>query len=176
MSVGGIGFFRDRLLRARVEGGALFCEDSAFDFEVVAKCIADEIEGVVVPRFEVHRVYLVAARAVDNAADAGPETGHGAHAAWLQCAVERAALERIGLELGAKPADDDHFRVRCWIVPHLALIEACGRGCAIFDQYCADFCATGCLLAFACLLNREAHETEILLSGHANWMLSRWSI
>ena len=174
--MGGIGFFRDRRLRARVEGGALLCEDSAFNLEVVAKCIADEIEGVVVPRFEVHGMYVVAARAVDNAADAGPEAGHGAHAAWLQCAVERAALQRIGLELGAEPADDDHFRVRGWIVPHLALIEACAEGRAIFDQYCADFRTTGRLLAFACLLNRELHETEILLSGHAGWMLSRWSI
>jgi hypothetical protein len=125
--MGGIGFFRDRLMRARVEGGALFCEDSAFDLEVVPKCIADEIEGVVVPRFEVHRVYLVAARAVDDAADAGPEASHGAHAAGLQRAVEGEALERIGLELGAKPADDDHFRVRCRVVAHLAFIEACAE-------------------------------------------------
>ena len=167
MSMGGIGFFRDRRLRARVEGGALLCEDSAFNLEVVAKCIADEIEGVVVPRFEVHRVYLVAARAVDDAADAGPEAGHGAHATGLERAVEGEALERIGRELGAKPADDDHFRMCGWIVPHLALIEASAEGRAIFDQYCADFPTTGRLLAFACLLDREPHETEILLSGHA---------
>ena len=68
------------------------------------------------------------------------------------------------------------FRVRGWIVPHLALIEACAEGRAIFDQYCADFRTTGRLLAFVCLLNRELHEMEILLSGHAGWMLSRWSI
>ena len=68
--MGGVGFFRDRLLRTRVEGGAFSCEDSAFDLEVVSKCIADEIEGVIVPRFEVHRVYVVAASAVDDAADA----------------------------------------------------------------------------------------------------------
>jgi hypothetical protein len=63
-----------------------------------------------------------------------------------------------------------------WIVPHVALIEACAEGRAIFGQYCTDFRTTGCLLAFVCLLNRELHETEILLSGHAGWMLSRWSI
>ena len=176
MSMGGIGFFRDRRLRARVEGGALLCEDSAFNLEVVAKCIADEIEGVAVPRFEVHRMYLVAARPVNNAADAGPEASHGAHAAWLQRAVESAAFERIGLELGAEPADDDHFRVRCRIVPHLALIEACAEGRAVLDQYRADFRTTRCLLAFACLLDSEPHETDILLSGHATWMLSRQSI
>jgi hypothetical protein len=76
----------------------------------------------------------------------------------------------------AEPADDDHFRMCSWIVPHLALIEACAEGRAIFGQYCTDFRTTGCLLAFVCLLNRELHETEILLRGHAGWMLSRWSI
>jgi hypothetical protein len=29
-------------------------------------------------------VYVVAASAVDNAADSSPQAGHGAHAAWLQ--------------------------------------------------------------------------------------------
>jgi hypothetical protein len=46
-------------------------------------------------------------------------------------AVERAALERIGLELGTEPADDDHFCMRCRIVRHLAFIEAFAVGRAI---------------------------------------------
>ena len=136
--MGWVRLFRDRLLRLSVEGGALLGEDAAFYLKVAAEGVADEIEGVVVPRFEVHRVYVVAPGAVDDAADAGPEAGHGAHAAGLQRAVQGKAFERTGLELGAEPADDDHLRVRCRVVTHLAFIEAGAEDCTISNEDRAD--------------------------------------
>ena len=162
-----VGLFRDRLLRLGVEGSALLGEDAAFYLKVAAEGVADEIEGVVVPRFEVHRVYVVTSGAVDDAADAGPEAGHGAHAAGLQRAVQGKAFERIGLELGAEPADDDHLRVRCRVVAHLAFIEAGAKGCIVPDEHRADLGTARCLLTLARLLNGEAHEVEILRGGHA---------
>jgi hypothetical protein len=110
-AVGWIVCFRDRLLRAGIKGCALFREDSAFDLEVVAKRVADEVEGVVVPRLEVDGVDVVSPGAVDDAADARPEAGHGAHAAGLEGAVEGDAFERDGSQVGAEAANDNDFRV-----------------------------------------------------------------
>src|SRR5579859_5358520 len=72
-------FFRNGLVRLGIEGGALLREDAAFDGEVVAEGVADEVDRVVVARLEINRMHFVAPSAVDDAADASPKTGHGAH-------------------------------------------------------------------------------------------------
>jgi hypothetical protein len=68
---------------------------------------------------------------------------HGAHAAGLQCAVEREAFEGIGLERGAESAHNDDFRVCGRVVPHLAFVKASAAGCAILEEYRPDLRAAG---------------------------------
>jgi hypothetical protein len=63
------------LIGPSVQGTALQLEHAAANLEVVAEAFSDEIRGIGVARLEVNGIDILACGAIDDPADAGPDTG-----------------------------------------------------------------------------------------------------
>ena len=64
---------RHIVIRAVIEFRAFAGEAAAFDDDVVAIGVVNEVERVHMPVFKIHAMHVVAARAIDDAADLRPD-------------------------------------------------------------------------------------------------------
>src|SRR3569833_1973052 len=111
-------------------------------------------------------MHVTASRPVDDATDPGPQTGHGAHAAWRHGAIEMRPLQARCLQPLTSAPNDDHFTMRRGIMTHLTFVEALANDIAATHQHCADLRPARFLASFHRLLQRHTHKPDILLVHH----------
>jgi hypothetical protein len=118
--------------------------------------------------FEIDVVDIVATCPIHNPADARPQASHRAHAARLQCAVDRVALQISGVQLCAEPADCHDFGMGGGIVLHLSLVERNTGSLTFTDERTTYTLSAGSALSLASSLYAHPHKLNVLLAGHGD--------
>lgn len=157
----------DRVGRFGIQLRTLCCQHSTFYLKVITEGISNEVDRVIMPRFEIDMMDVLSTGTEDDSADTRPKTRHGAHAARLQCAVEGISLQVRHLQPLAGSPDHNHLGMRCWIVPKISFIEADADNLAVSaGQNCPNLRSSRSLSTESGLPQGKLHVIDVPIRIH----------